>query len=428
MSRMRLAAATLVAVAAAGSIGAGATPPPSRPLLSFAVGDSLGVCATDFQGNTFRITDPRQSSLYASWSPDGTSLAYMDGYHRFVIVDVDGRIHRDSRSAHNSGFAFLEWSPDSRRLAGVGYWGATSWLWVSNADGTGRSTIVDGGAIGRPSWSPDGARILYSSGSTAYVVGANGGNRRKLVQGAAEPVWSPDGSKFAYAELDPNGRSVGLAVAQADGTEARTLAAGEIMRPAWSPDGTTIAFSRRAGASFQVVLISADGTSERTIATGAWPVWAPDGSWIAFHPPQQQEGERLRLAVVRPDGANERVVETGLPENAASFPSWRRSAPLPSRRRPCVYEGTPRHDVIRGSNKSDVLNGDRGKDTIYGRGGKDVIFGGPGRDRLYGGAGNDFFEAHDSVRDYLFGGPGYDRGRYDLYRDRVKSVERYAGS
>jgi Tol biopolymer transport system component len=426
MSALRLAAATLVAVAAAGSMSAAATPPPSRPLLSFAVDYSLGLCATDLQGNTFRITDPRQSSSYASWSPDGTSLAYMDGYHRFVIVDVDGRIHRDSRSSGNSGFAFLEWSPDSRRLAGVGYWGATSWLWVSNADGTAGGSIVNGGSIGRPSWSPDGARILYTNGSTAYVVDSDGANPRKLVQGAAEAVWSPDGINFAYAELDPSGRSVGLAVAQADGTGAHTLAEGGILRPAWSPDGSAIAFSRRVGASSQVVLIDANGTNERVIATGAWPVWAPDGSWIAFTTPTPV-GELARLSVVRPDGTNEHVVETGLPGNASSFPSWRRSAPLPSHRRPCVYQGTRRGDVIRGSNKADVLSGDGGKDSIYGRGGKDVIFGGPGHDRLFGGAGNDFFYSKDSVRDYLFGGPGNDRGSYDLYRDRIKSVEHYAG-
>jgi dipeptidyl aminopeptidase/acylaminoacyl peptidase len=427
MTALRFAAATLAALAAAGSIGAAATPRASRPLLTFALNSSLGLCATNLAGNTFRITDPRQSSLFASWSPDGSSLAYMDGYHRFVIVDVEGRVRRDVRSAHNSGFSSLVWSPDSRQLASVGYWGGGSWLSVANADGTGGRTIAEGGWIGRPSWSPDGARILFTMGSTANVIDSNGANKRKLVERAADPVWSPDGSRLAYAGLGPEGRHVSLGVAQADGRDPHTLAQGEISRPAWSPDGSTIAFARRVGTSSQIVLIAHDGSDERTIATGEAPVWAPDGSWIAFSPPKQREGELWRMAVVRPDGTNEHVVVTGLPGNYAWTPSWRRSAPLPSHRRPCVYKGTARADVIRGSNRSDVLSGDDGKDAIYGRGGKDVLFGGRGRDRLFGGSGNDFFETKDAVRDYLFGGPGLDRGRYDLYRDRVKSVERYVG-
>jgi hypothetical protein len=427
MTALRIVAATLAAVAAAGSIGAAATPPPSRSLLTFVVDYSLGLCATDLEGSTFRITDPRQASLLATWSPDGSSLAYMDGYKRFVVVDVEGRIHRDVRGAHNSGFSHLVWSPDSRRLASVAYWGNTSWLSVTTADFTSGRTIVEGGGIGQPSWSPDGARILYSMSSAAYVVDSNGANKRKLVERAAEPVWSPDGGKLAYVGLASDGTRVNLTVSQADGSDPHTLAEGEISRPAWSPDGSTIAFTRRVGMSSQIARIASDGTDERTIATGVWPVWAPDGSWIAFTVPAQMEGGRGRMAVVRPDGTNEHILETGLPGNGASTPSWRRSAPLPSHRRPCVFRGTARVDVIRGTNRSDVLSGDAGKDTIYGAGGKDVIFGGPGHDRLFGGSGNDFFEAGDSIRDYLFGGPGSDRGRYDLYRDRVKSVEHYVG-
>lgn len=443
MRGLRFAAAMIFAVAAAGSVGAAATPRVDQPLLTFAVDDWLGLCATDLQGHTFRLTDPRQSSLFASWSPDGRLLAYMDGYKRFVIVDAEGQVRRSSTWTGNSGVAALVWSPDGREFASVGYWGIYTWLSVINADGTRGSTIVEG-ASGQPSWSPDGARILFSMSSAAYVVDSSGANKTKLIDDASESVWSPDGGKIAYVGLAPNGKHVSLGVAQADGSEPHALAQGEISSPAWSPDGSTIAFSRLVGTSFEVVLIKPDGTDEHTIALGRGPVWAPDGSWVAFASPAEASWQS-QTAVVRPDGTDEHIIETGLPGALTTAQFWRRSAPLPSHRRPCVFQGTARADVIRGTNRADVLFGDAGEDRIYGAGGNDVLFGdagrdaiygakgkdiligGPGHDRLFGGPGNDFFETKDGVRDYLFGGPGSDRGSYDLYEDRIKSVEHYAG-
>jgi dipeptidyl aminopeptidase/acylaminoacyl peptidase len=447
MTALRLAVATLVAVAAAGSTGAGATPRIAQPLLTFGVDSWLGLCATDLQGHTFRLTDPRRSSSLASWSPDGSLLSYVEG-DQLVFIDAEGHVRRSRAwQTGNSGFSSLEWSPDGRSFALVGYWGDYSWLTVTNVDGSGQRELSFGpGDVSRPSWSPDGRQILFSRAGSqwaaTYVVDVNGGGVHEVLEFASDPVWSPDGHKIAYVTLGADGGPSRLSVANADGSEPHDLAQGQISWPGWSPDGSTLSFMRGFGETAAIALVDSDGAHERTLATGQGPAWAPDGSWIAFSRPGPV-ATRPQLAVIKPDGTAEHVVETGLPDGYVTDYFWRRPAELPARRRACVLEGTDGSDVIRGKSRAEVLYGAGGNDRIYADGGDDVVFGGtgrdeihgasgadylvggPGHDLLFGGSGNDFIDAYDGVRDSLFGGPGSDRGRYDPYRDRRMSVEHY---
>jgi Tol biopolymer transport system component len=434
---LRFSAVTLIVAAVAGSTGAGAAPRSDPPLLTFALEPSLGVCATDLQGHTFRLTEPRQSGAYLSWSPDGTELVFRSGQSRVSFVDAEGGSQGSLSWPTGDGehwstnVSGLAWSPDSRSVAGVletaYHYGGERWeLWVSQAGRT--RTLYVGGAIGRPSWSPDGRRVAFSDRTTrkAYVIDEDGSNLREVLASADQPVWSPDGQRLAYVVLDEFQRSVGLAVARADGSGRQRLTEGDVLSPAWSPDGSTIAFTLASGTSDEIDVIRPDGTDKRTVARGAvrfpGPVWSPEGDAIAY----ARQEEPMGIGLVRPDGTSERIIESGVPGTSLSSPAWRRPAPLPMHRRRCVITGTPRADVLRGKNLGDVLYGDAGSDRIYGAGGRDVLIGGPGHDRLFGGAGDDLFQAKDFTRDYLFGGPGRDRGSYDLGgQDKIKSVEHF---
>ncbi len=375
----------------------------------------------------FRLTDPEQSGYLPSWSPDGRLLAYMDGYNRFVIVDAEGRVHVDLRSNGNSAVNALVWSPDGSKFAGVGSWGAYSWLWVMNADGSGFRTIVDGvgyTTLPRPAWSPDGSRILFSKTSATYVVAPDGTNEQKLLDSAIDAVWSPDGRQITYAALDQDGKHVGLGVARADGSDPHLLAQGDIRTPSWSPNGTMITFVRAAGTSSTVSVIGADGAGERAVSAPTAlppvdPVWSPDGGWIAF---MTQGEDLIRVRVVRPDGTGQLSIRPTAYPTHTLYPTWRPSAALPQHRRRCVINGTARRDVIRGTARGDVIVGGAGADRISGGDGPDVLVGGTGRDRVYGGAGDDFFDVNDGIGDRVWGGPGSDWGFFDG-QDWRRSVE-----
>ena len=117
-----------------------------------------------------------------------------------------------------------------------------------NADGTNQTLIANN--CGK--WSPDGTKIVFTSGQYAqiYVMNADGTNQQSLTNNStynAEPTWSPDGTKIAFVQSIPNTQDrkasyIDLQTRQVHilGEQFRTqVSDGE---SSWSPDGKYIIF------------------------------------------------------------------------------------------------------------------------------------------------------------------------------------------
>jgi Tol biopolymer transport system component len=178
------------------------------------------------------------------------------------------------------------WSPDGARIAFSSTKDGNSDLYVMRADGSDivRLTNTPNGEIA-PSWSPDGAGIVYMRGSSElWVMSSTGANSHVLTAPGfptRDPAWSPDGSRIAFAT------STGVMLIRPDGTGLEhvgpSLSTGS---PSWSPDGKRIAYVASVDGNVDIYTIRPDGTDVRRLTTNPGldtePAWSPDGAHLAF--------------------------------------------------------------------------------------------------------------------------------------------------
>jgi TolB protein len=230
------------------------------------------------------------------WSPDGRRLAFVTyengGPQHVYLTNADGS--GKTRLTDRSPSAFPAWSPDSQRIAFTSALEGSLQISVVNADGTGQRqlTTVPGEHVS-PAWSPDSQRIAFvaargTSGPEVYIVNADGSGEVRLAsrgvflrRGFMEPVWSPDRQRLLFvSEL------LGIFSSPTDGSAPTVLALG--YAPAWSPDGRKIAYAccPVLGPDLQVYVMNADGSAQTRLTYGppgsTFPAWSPDGKSIAF--------------------------------------------------------------------------------------------------------------------------------------------------
>jgi WD40 repeat protein len=201
-------------------------------------------------------------------------------------------------------------------------------LYVINADGSGlrQLTFAPNGAA-LPSWSPDGAQIAYTDGATGQIaiMDADGTNARLLTRDTGRhccSTWSPDGGQIAY--IGANGQIYVIATDSAGASPRRlTNDSTQHWTPRWSPDGAGLAFSANQGGNDAIYVMRLDGSDVRRVtASGAdsWgPVWSPDGSRIAFATNRDGHAE---VYVMRADGSDQENLSHNPGADNDGLPAW----------------------------------------------------------------------------------------------------------
>ena len=168
-------------------------------------------------------------------------------------------------------------------------------IYIMNANGTGVKRLTNSaGADFSPSFSPDGARIVFSStrhgNLELYSMNIDGTGVTRLTNTAASedyPSWSPDNKKIAFAS-DRHG-NVEIYTMNANGSGVTRLTTNDDSDqvPDWSPDGTKIAFASDRDGDFDIFTMTAAGGTVTNITDDPGsedfsPAWSPDGALITY--------------------------------------------------------------------------------------------------------------------------------------------------
>jgi Tol biopolymer transport system component len=259
-------------------------------------------------GSGLRVLPVGKGIWTVKWSPDGRMLAFerASGNHEYGSVFVAAA---DGRGLRRVGGGFQPtWSPDGHWLA-FSRNGAGTSVWRVSASGGTPKRIATGSS---PDWSPDGRRLVVSRMDGLYVVGADGSGARRIATARyARGKWSPDGKLIAFSSYDSEHETW---VVAPDGTSRRRLSSTSTAVE-WSPDSRSLVGTRllEPPAGENLVVIAADGSSERSHGLGSAPTWSPDGAAIVFAAPSDDSwvGE---ITLIGADGSDRRVLTQTTPD------------------------------------------------------------------------------------------------------------------
>lgn len=227
------------------------------------------------------------------------------------------------------------WSPDGAKIAFTSTRDGEPAIYVANADGSGARRLSGGSW---PAWSPDGLSIAFHreglfgwGNGEVRIIDVDGSDERALVRGEF-PAWSPDGTRIAFTDEE------GISAMRSDGSGITRLLRGDFLpvtpsvpngigKPSWSPEGTRIAFEHVGDGDLtpaQIYVMNAAGSSPRRLTSTRGiqyaesdPAWSPDGTKLVFW------SYGFGIATIHKGGGAVRTVHKDFPSvSYGARPSW----------------------------------------------------------------------------------------------------------
>jgi TolB protein len=260
-----------------------------------------------------KIADAIYEKLTGERGVFSTRIAYIvkqDSRYELKIADADGQ-NPQTALASREPIISATWSPDGTRLAYVSFENKKPVIYVHSLT-TGRRQVVANfrGSNSAPNWSPDGKQLAVvltrDGGSQIYLMNADGSNVRRITQTQAidtEPFFSADGQYLYFTSDRSGGPQIYRMALPAGEVQRLTFDGSYNVSPRVSPDGKLMAFiTRNPGNRFQLAVMDLDNRQVQLLTDSQYdesPSFAPNGRMILY---TTDLGGRSVLAAVSADG------------------------------------------------------------------------------------------------------------------------------
>ena len=184
-----------------------------------------------------QVTNDDRYKFAPAWSPDGARIAFyafhpeLEFRSQINVMNADGTGQVNISNIVGGDDFDPAWSPDGSRIAFWARRSSDAEIWVMNADGSGqtRLTTLMADDVG-PDWSSDGELIAFTSTRPGYgeravwVMNPDGTGLARIAAGGG-PSWSPDGAKFVFSKdfLDSVDRFPDVFTMNVDGTDITNI-------------------------------------------------------------------------------------------------------------------------------------------------------------------------------------------------------------
>ena len=223
-------------------------------------------------GNELRLTGDEGEDTQPFFAPGIRRVFFTRrppaGREEIWSMDLDGNDERRILGGEGADYRDPAVAPDDRRIAYTVVRGTRSQIMVADIDGANPRSLADGLSGSQPAWSQDGhtLAVVGEEGGRRRIllVPADGGPPRPLTPGGSEtqtePDWSPDGARIAYTTGEGRGAEIAVATIATGETTRLTDNDVEDRSPTWSTTGARIAFvSRRGEGKENLWLVAPDG-------------------------------------------------------------------------------------------------------------------------------------------------------------------------
>jgi Tol biopolymer transport system component len=197
----------------------------------------------DGSGQT-NLTNDAAGDTIATWSPDGTKIAFASGrtgVTEIFVMDADGSNPINVTNNPGGSDWAPDWSPDGTKIAFISDRDGNGEIYVMDITGANQTNVTNdpGGDYG-PRWAPDGTAISFQSDRDGdfevFVVGADGSDPVNVTDNDVadhSATWSHDGSQLAYTREVPGGHDIWVMNADGSGQQSLIAAGGALSTPDW---------------------------------------------------------------------------------------------------------------------------------------------------------------------------------------------------
>ncbi len=256
------------------------------------------------------------------FSPDGAAIVFQRHYRDpggcdVFVVPVSGGTPKNLTLGHDVILSLgMTWTADSREVIFTPTRGGSAGLWrIPVKGGAMRPIPVPDQNPGSPAISRSGRKLAWSASTRdSNIWRAEGpgfaghpapwkfGPLRPMLVFPREdhsPEFSPDGQKIVFSSGRTGGEDLWICDRDGHNLLQLTTQHGPTGSPHWSPDGRWIAFDAHMEGSGAVFVISAQGGAWRRLTFGdsraVLPSWSHDGRWIYFYSNRTGRGEYCKI-------------------------------------------------------------------------------------------------------------------------------------